>query len=67
MCLIIHNVPWHSQQTEDSKLPNRSSRKEIIQDWLDRNDIECEPFLTKSELLEIGAKFVLPRRFEVST
>ena len=30
-------------------------------------DIEYEPFLTKSELLEIDVKFAPPRRFKVST
>ncbi|CAF1502213.1 unnamed protein product [Rotaria sordida] len=65
ICLIMDNAPWHSQQTDESKLPTRASRKEAIENWLSQHDIEYESSLTKAELLEIVIKFAPPRRYKV--
>jgi hypothetical protein len=66
ICLIIDNATWHSQQTDESKVSTRSSRKEAIENWLNQRNIEYESSLTKAELLEIVIKFAPPRRYKVN-
>jgi len=66
ICLIIDNASWHNQQTDESKLPTRASRKKAIEDWLDQRDIAYDSSLTKAELFEIVVKFAPPRQYQVN-
>lgn len=49
--IIMDNASYHSTLFE--KLPNSSSRKQEVQNWLDAKRIEYGPTDTKSELLKL--------------
>ncbi|CAF1361959.1 unnamed protein product [Didymodactylos carnosus] len=51
--LIIDNATWHNQQTLESKVPKRGSRKSILQEWLKVHNVSYDESLklTNVELL----------------
>ncbi|CAF4145912.1 unnamed protein product [Rotaria sp. Silwood2] len=56
IAIAIDNATWHSELTESTKPAKRSMRKNQIIEWLQNHDIEFDPTLKKSELLEIASE-----------
>ena len=52
--IVLDNVTWHNQLTEETKPPKRSWRKELIVDWLKRHRVSVPIKATKAELLELA-------------
>ena len=51
----MDNAPYHTQKTEDSKIPNCSSKSIDIQHWLDRQGINYDSNATNANLLHVVA------------
>ena len=49
--LILDNAPYHS--TEEEKVPNRGHKKQVMIDWLQRDNIPCSDKMRKCELFDL--------------
>ena len=65
IAVVIDNATWHSELTESTKPAKRSMRKNQIIEWLQNHDIEFDPTLKKSELLEIASENKPRKKYKV--
>ena len=63
--IVIDNAIWHSELTESTKSPKRSMRKNQVIEWLQNQDIEFDPTLKKSELLDIASEKKPRKKYKV--
>lgn len=49
--IVMDNASYHSKRLE--KVPNTSTKKAEMKEWLQRHDIVFEDDMTKAELLEV--------------
>lgn len=63
--IVLDNAPYHSRL--ENKIPNSSSTKETIQQFLIANNIYFEDFYTKKQLLECMKSFEFSKEYAVDT
>jgi len=62
--IVMDNAPYHNVLTESSAPIATSSKKKII-DWLEHNNISCNPDCLKSELIEALDKLAPAPTYEI--
>ena len=62
--VVLDNAPYHNSRTLESRNPTTSWRKEDIQAWLTKQQIEFQDYMLKSELLEIAGRHRLAPVYE---
>ena len=62
--IVIDNALYHNALTEDTKAPNTSAKKSVLQDWLCKHKITFPPVQTKAELYELVKKHKHPNVYE---
>jgi hypothetical protein len=53
IAICLDNAPWHNVLTNESIVPKRASRKEVIQKWLKDHGIQFSEKFVKAQLLEL--------------
>ena len=61
--VLIDNAKYHSRQTDDSKKPTTSWRKQEIKDWLDKKSVENDERDTKASLLNKSRNIFIPKEY----
>jgi len=63
--IILDNARYHNVYVEDSTLPNSTSSKDDLRDWLTRNRIPWQDDMLKVELWELCKRFAPKPEFKL--